>query len=59
MLNMEENTAELKDIMTTPPMSAERHAAITRKKIEQRRMAEDTRDAERYCADDLDHVKTP
>lgn len=58
MLNTEENTAELKDIMTTPPMSAARHAAITRKKIEQRRLAEDARDAERYCVDDLDHMKT-
>ena len=58
MLNMEENTADLKDIMTTPPMTAERHAAITRKKIEQRRLAEDTRDAERYCTDDFAHMRT-
>jgi hypothetical protein len=37
------NTARLKDLMTVPPMSAERHAAINRKRIEERRMLEDLR----------------
>jgi hypothetical protein len=37
------NTARLKDLMTAPPMSAERHAAINRKRIEERRMLEDLR----------------
>lgn len=37
------HTAPLKDLMTAPPMSAERHAAINRKRIEERRMLEDMR----------------
>ena len=57
MLNIEENNAELKDMMTVPPMSAAQHAAITRKKIEQRRLAEDTRDADRYLRDDFKYLK--
>lgn len=37
------NTAPLKELMTVPPMSADRHAAINRKRIEERRMLEDLR----------------
>jgi len=32
------STAQLKELMTAPPMTAEQHAAINRKRIEQRRM---------------------
>lgn len=34
------NTALLKDLMTTPPMSAAQHAQIVRQRIEHRRMVE-------------------
>lgn len=37
------NTARLKDLMTVPPMSAERHAEINRKRIDERRKLEDMR----------------
>lgn len=37
------NTAPLKDLMTAPPMSPERHAAINRKRIQERRRLEDLR----------------
>src|SRR4051794_31016948 len=40
----EENTARLKDMMITPPLSAAQHAVIMRKKTGQRRSAEDARD---------------
>ena len=35
------NVAQLKDLTTMPPMTAERHAAIMRKRIEHRRMVEE------------------
>ena len=38
------NTAQLKELMTAPPMSAARHAEVMRKKIAQRRMLEEARD---------------
>ncbi|MDB5797372.1 MAG: hypothetical protein JWP36_1274 [Paucimonas sp.] len=37
------NTARLKDLMTAPPMTQERHAEINRKRIQERRMLEDLR----------------
>jgi hypothetical protein len=53
MNNAEENDAPLKDLMTTPPMTAEAHAAIMRKKIDQRRMAEDVREARESSQNEL------
>lgn len=44
MENKDKNMALLKDLMTVPPMTAEQHAAIMRKRIEQRRMVEEARD---------------
>ena len=44
MENKDRNMALLKDLMTVPPMSAEQHAAITRKRIEQRRMVEEAKE---------------
>jgi hypothetical protein len=44
------NTAQLKELMTAPPMSAARHAELMRKRIAQRRMIEDARELKR--ADD-------
>lgn len=38
------NAAQLKDLMTTPPMSAARHAQLMRKRIAQRRMLEEARE---------------
>ncbi|GAB3419108.1 hypothetical protein NX774_20565 [Massilia agilis] len=47
------NTAQLKDLMTAPPMSAARHAEVMRKRIEQRRMLEEARDLKRAIGDVL------
>ena len=44
MENKDKNMALLKDLMTVPPMTAEQHAAIMRKRIEQRRMLEEAKD---------------
>lgn len=38
------NIAQLKDLMTTPPMTAEQHAAIMRKRIAHRRMIEEAKE---------------
>jgi hypothetical protein len=38
------NMAELKELMTAPPMTAEQHAAITRKRIADRRMLEEAKE---------------
>jgi ketol-acid reductoisomerase len=38
------NTAQLKELMTAPPMTAEQHAAIMRKRISHRRMVEEARE---------------
>jgi hypothetical protein len=43
----DENIALLKDLMKTPPMTASQHASIMRKRIEDRRMAEDLREHKR------------
>ena len=50
MENKDKNMALLKDLMTVPPMTAEQHATIMRKRIEQRRMLEEAK--ERTEADD-------
>lgn len=44
------NTAQLKELMTAPPMSAARHAEVMRKRIAQRRMLEEVRELKK--ADD-------
>ena len=38
------NVAQLKDLMTVPPMTAAQHAEVMRKRIAQRRMVEEARD---------------
>lgn len=38
------NMAQLKELMTAPPMTAEQHAAIIRKRIKDRRMLEEARE---------------
>jgi len=53
MRNTDENVALLKDLMKTPPMSATQHASIMRKRIEDRRMAEDQRELSRARLNDF------
>ena len=38
------NIAQLKELTTIPPMTAERHAAIMRQKIAHRRMVEEAKE---------------
>ena len=38
------NMARLKELMTAPPMTAAQHAAITRKRIKDRRMIEEAKE---------------
>lgn len=38
------NTAQLKELMTTPPMTIEQHAEICRKRNEHRRMIEESKE---------------
>ena len=48
MHNKEESAARLKEIMTVPAMSAERHALILRQRIGHRRNAENVREQARH-----------
>ena len=57
MRNTDENTALLKDLMKVPPMSASQHALIMRKRIEDRRMAEDLREASRIQSNEFIHLR--
>ena len=41
------NTAQLKELMTVPPMTAAQHAEVMRKRIAQRRMVEEAMDLKR------------
>jgi len=45
------NMARLKELMTAPPMTAEQHAAITRKRIKDRRMIEEAKELKTEEAD--------
>lgn len=38
------HTAQLKELMTAPPMTAAQHAEVMRKRIAQRRMLEEARE---------------
>ena len=38
------NTAQLKDLMTAPPMTAAQHAEVMRKRIQHRRMVEEAKE---------------
>lgn len=44
------NTAQLKDLMTVPPMTAAQHAEVMRKRIAHRRMVEEARDLKHASA---------
>ncbi len=41
------NTAQLKELMTVPPMTAAQHAEVMRKRIAHRRMVEEAMDLKR------------
>jgi hypothetical protein len=48
------NTAQLKELMTAPPMTAARHAEVMRKRIAQRRMIEEARELKKAIGDAYD-----
>lgn len=48
------NAAQLKDLMTAPPMTAAQHAEVMRKRIAQRRMVEDARERKQASASQFD-----
>lgn len=48
------NIAQLKDLMTAPPMTAAQHAEVMRKRIAQRRMVEEARELRQASAVDFD-----
>lgn len=50
MRNNYANTAELKELMTAPPMTAARHAEVLRQRNARRRMIEEARELKK--ADD-------
>jgi len=57
MKNNYSNMAQLKELMTVPPMTAEQHAAINRKRIKDRRMIEEAK--EQKSEHDEDPLETP
>jgi hypothetical protein len=57
MKNNYSNTAQLKELMTAPPMTAEQHAAINRKRIKDRRMIEEAK--EQKTEHDIDPLEIP
>ena len=48
------NTAQLKDLMTVPPMTAAQHAEVMRNRIAHRRMVEEARDLKQASAHQFD-----
>jgi hypothetical protein len=48
------NTAQLKELMTAPPMTAAKHAELMRKRIAQRRMIEDAKELKKAGGDPYD-----
>lgn len=48
------NTAQLKDLMTVPPMTAAQHAEVMRKRIAHRRMVEEARDLKKASGTQFD-----
>ena len=51
------NTAQLKELMTAPPMTAARHAEVMRKRIAQRRMLEEARDLKKALGEELEEKR--
>jgi hypothetical protein len=48
------NVAQLKDLMTAPPMTAAQHAEVMRKRIAHRRMVEEAKDLKRASGTQFD-----
>jgi len=48
------NTAQLKDLMTVPPMTAAKHAEVMRKRIAQRRMVEEAKEFKKAAGEQFD-----
>lgn len=48
------STAQLKELMTAPPMSAAKHAEVMRKRIAQRRMVEEAKELKKAHGDLFD-----
>jgi hypothetical protein len=48
------NVAQLKDLMTVPPMTAAQHAEVMRKRIAHRRMVEEARDLKKASGSQFD-----
>ncbi len=48
------NVAQLKDLMTAPPMTAAQHAEVMRKRIAHRRMVEEARELKRLSGQSYD-----
>ncbi len=46
--------AQLKELMTTPPMTAEQHAVIMRERIKHRRMLEEAKELKKSGDDRFD-----
>ena len=55
MHNKEESAARLKEIMTVPAMSAERHPLILRQRNHLRRIVEDARELRQHRHADAGH----
>lgn len=51
------NIALLKDLMTIPPMTAQQHAEIMRKRIAHRRMLEEAKEAKEFKTVSEDRFK--
>jgi predicted transposase YdaD len=48
------NVAQLKDLMTVPPMTAAQHAEVMRKRIAHHRMVEEARDLKKASGSQFD-----
>ena len=56
MKNNYSNIAQLKDLMTVPPMTAAQHAQVLRKRIAQRRMVEEAMDLKKASDDQFGKI---
>ncbi len=54
MRNNYSNAAQLKDLMTAPPMTAAQHAEVMRKRIAHRRMLEEAKELRRATGTQYD-----
>lgn len=57
MRNNYANTAQLKELMTAPPMTAARHAEVMRERNARRRMIEEARELKKADNDPFDEKR--